>query len=46
MKRSEDDEGEDNADDGGEWVECDEDESPRSDYDYKYGDENDTMNLK
>jgi hypothetical protein len=36
-------EGEDN---GAEWVECDEEESPRSDYEYKYGDENDTMDLK
>ena len=33
-------------DDGGEWVECDEDESPRSDYSYKYGDDNEAMDLK
>ena len=28
------------------WVECDEDESPRSDFEYKYGDDNDAMDLK
>ena len=33
-------------DDGSDWVECDEDESPRSEYSYKYGDDNDAMDLK
>ena len=28
------------------WLECDEDESPRSDFEYKYGDDNDAMDLK
>lgn len=43
------DKGEDedeNEENGAEWMECDEDESPRSDFEYKYGDENDTMDLK
>lgn len=42
-KEDEDDKTEEND---AEWVECDEDESPRSDFEYKYGDENDTMDLK
>ena len=29
-----------------EWVEWEEDESPKSEFEYKYGDENDTMDLK
>jgi hypothetical protein len=33
-------------DEGPDWEECDEDESPRSEYEYKYGDETDTMDLK
>lgn len=37
---------EDAGAEGAEWIECDEDESPRSDFEYKYGDENDTMDLK
>jgi adenylate/nucleoside-diphosphate kinase len=45
-KKDEEPEGENDEDAGAEWVECDEDESPRSDYEYKYGDENDTMDLK
>lgn len=37
---------EENEDNGAEWVECDEDESQKSEFEYKYGDENDTMDLK
>lgn len=48
-KKSEGAEGENEGDagDGGpEWIEWDEDESPKSEFEYKYGDENDTMDLK
>lgn len=45
-KTAEDNEEENEKDEGPEWIECDEDESPKSDFEYKYGDENDNMDLK
>jgi hypothetical protein len=47
LSRGKNEFGEDDQEDGGaEWDECAEDESPRSEYEYKYGDDNDTLDLK